>query len=327
MLTQIKRKLNLNVFFDPRISTKLERVTSKGIELLERDRRKLLSEDNVLSNRALIRITKGHFIQDILTPIGLRGINFFQLRAAGKTRIGDLNSRELQAIRSHFRDKSFLTLCIKAINFNYEGLEEDDPTMYPVADKLKPLKDMSSKQLRIARTTLDPICVFKIGLILDPKDSMSYMLKVNSLTSIRLKNNLLRALHNEVYTNARLFKFGLTESSLCDKCQQVDTLEHRLLNCNGYESIASYMIGLTNKLRPSVEQNEDRLNSFLMANSSNCLGSLTLHSEVLSLIISNKSIQGPPRETITRILKGLIAKEMNNKIKKQLSDLLLINED
>ena len=76
------------------------------------------------------------------------------------------------------------------------------------------------------------ICLFKIGLILTPGELKSWTRCTKKLTSTRHKNILLRIAHGDVFSNSRLFKFGLRETPSCSNCDEpVETIQHRIIEC------------------------------------------------------------------------------------------------
>ena len=55
---------------------------------------------------------------------------------------------------------------------------------------------------------------------------------MRKLTSTRHKNILLRAVHGDIFSNGRLFKFGLRDNPKCANCPEaVESVLHRLLEC------------------------------------------------------------------------------------------------
>jgi hypothetical protein len=322
MLIQIKRKLNLNNFFQPKINTGIEPIAARGIELLAKDRAKLCENQSFETNRIFVRICKNSNIRDLVTIRGRNSIAVFQLSAQGKSKIHQLNMQELMTIKIHFVNKALFNAVCKAVNVGYEPSEEADLYLYPVKDKLIEASKITSKIFRQSRNNADPECLFKVGLILAPNESRSYMMKVNSLTSVRHKNTILKILHGDVYTNDRLFRHNLINCPKCLRCDQVDTLEHRLTTCGGTRLLMDKVIRLTNKLRIAYNPNETILESILAANNSNSVGCLAVHAEILSIIMSNKLIVGNIDCLINRVLLALIEKESNVKYKREIKDLL-----
>ena len=56
--------------------------------------------------------------------------------------------------------------------------------------------------------------------------------RLRRLTSTRHKCALMRVAHGDVYTNSRLFKFGLINDPKCANCDALnEDLDHRLIEC------------------------------------------------------------------------------------------------
>ena len=76
------------------------------------------------------------------------------------------------------------------------------------------------------------ICVYKIGLVLTPGELLSWTKRVKKLTSTRHRNIILRAAHGDIFSNARLHRFNLTDNPGCMNCQEPnESIQHRLLEC------------------------------------------------------------------------------------------------
>ena len=56
--------------------------------------------------------------------------------------------------------------------------------------------------------------------------------RVKKLTSVRHKNIIMRVAHGDIYSNERLFRFGLIDNPKCSNCNEaVESRKHRLLEC------------------------------------------------------------------------------------------------
>jgi len=248
-------------------------------------------------------------------------VPYFVIRRSGKQRIGQLNRAELDSMSRYFKDKNLFNLSMSVQTYVSEDSIEGDQFLYPGRKGLVHISTMTSKSLREARIERDPICIFKVGLVLTPVESLSYMSNISRLTSTKHKSNMLRVLHGEVYTNERLHRFGIVQSPNCDRCNEVDTLLHRLTNCEGTRQTLDELIRVTNTQRVT-RNDEERLSQVLMLNGGGCLASLTLHAEILGIIVSKAVLGQDSTRTIRRVLTSLINKESNPVIKRQLKDLL-----
>ena len=104
---------------------------------------------------------------------------------------------------------------------------------YPTKEAaLVDISSLSSKMIRCNRTNDDPNCLFKLGPALTPGELFAWTKKLKSLTSTRHKNIILRTMHGDIFSNSRLFKFGLRTNPSCSNCDaQVETKQHRLFEC------------------------------------------------------------------------------------------------
>ena len=66
-----------------------------------------------------------------------------------------------------------------------------------------------------------------------PGEVLSWTKNVKLLTSTKHKCALMRIAHGDVYTNARLFRFGLIDNPKCANCDTIsEDIEHRFITCN-----------------------------------------------------------------------------------------------
>jgi hypothetical protein len=155
-----------------------------------------------------------------------------------------------------------------------------------------------------------------VGLILTPIENSNVFSKLSKLTSTRHKSLYLRILHGDVYTNDRLFKFGLKDNPTCDHCDGIDTLSHRLLECRRYTELIEEICGLTRTLIDGDIDNLDRLQKILGAHLYTNETVLTIHCELLDAIIYKKMVDAPLLRRKNQILTNLMAKEEKKKIKR-----------
>ena len=71
-----------------------------------------------------------------------------------------------------------------------------------------------------------------LRLILTPGEVISWTKKIKKLTSTRHENILLRAAHGDIFSIARLLKFGLKDNPKCSNCPEpVEANQHRIAEC------------------------------------------------------------------------------------------------
>ena len=96
------------------------------------------------------------------------------------------------------------------------------------------ITSLSSKQLRVNRSDDNDTmqCIYKLGLIMTPGELKSWTLRIKKLTSTRHKNILLRAAHGDIFSNSRLFRFGLKDDPKCCNCPEAsETVIHKIVEC------------------------------------------------------------------------------------------------
>ena len=154
--------------------------------------------------------------------------------------------------------------------------------------KLLIMSTLTSKNLRLSQTNDEDkiICLYKIGLALNPGEVLSWTKKVRGLTSTRHKNIILRVAHGDIYSNDRLHRFRLRDSSACANCgEAVETIQHRITAC----PLAQETWTIANEARSAI--GISILNDFTIEN---LLGaqdrldkiSLTINAEIIHRLTS-----------------------------------------
>ena len=73
---------------------------------------------------------------------------------------------------------------------NLPGIEPTEALKlsYYANKSFRSLSALTSKEIRTGRSNKEPICIFKIGLILTPNESLNWLNNVKKLTSTKLKD-------------------------------------------------------------------------------------------------------------------------------------------
>ena len=192
----------------------------------------------------------------------------------------------------------------------------------PGKGKFLPLEKASSKDIRLLINERLPICLFKSNIVLTPCESINYFTCVNKLTSVAHKNIILRALHGDIYTNERLFRFGMIDDPQCDRCEGIDTLQHRLGECPKVHDLFTELCSRTNRLRtlPHSENEEITEKIFAIYRATN-KATLTIHAEALKVICSKSELLNPVN-LVDRLIRNLIKRESGTEIINDLKTLL-----
>ena len=235
----------------------------------------------------------------------------------GKTKLSELTPQELRSL-ARFLPATLVTMLNETRNNNPGNIELDNDFLYSNNVTLVPLNKLTSKNIRDLRSEREPVCIYKLGAILTPSEALSWAYKVSRLTSTRHKDLILRLVHGEPYYRERLYRFNLVDSPLCQRCGEIETLEHKYLKC---EYIAAIWRFATNLTIPGTPQNTEGILCMTESN----LTSLTVHGELLLRIRQFKSDNNylvHPKVIIRKSLEHLIKREKKDEIKGELNDLL-----
>ena len=141
-----------------------------------------------------------------------------------------------------------------------------------------PTNVISSKIIRNLnnpQSTLQP----KMVDITEPKSLKRLGMIVNSMNNIKLRSIILRGIHGDIYCGSRLKNFKMTESDLCPRCNNAETIQHQLLECNYVRqiwTICSYVTSICCQ----------NLNEVLGIHELHDRTTLTLHSEIIRRLLS-----------------------------------------
>ena len=133
--------------------------------------------------------------------------------------------------------------------------------------------------------------------------------------------------HGDVYTQSKLHRFGLADTDKCPRCDEIEDLKHKVLECQYTKKIWRCAYKYLEKLQglPGQNLNQDHLKTALAANLSSNLASMTYSAELLQTILYLKPDQLyliHPKVIALRALKNIGIKEGNAKIKELFIEVL-----
>jgi len=181
MVALIRNKMKLRDFFFPKLNETIDRYLSRSIELLGLDRRAQVKEPRLENNPKLLSMLRESNITSWIRPQSKNSLTVFRLRMEGKTKIKHLEINDVRALSDIISDIHVSKLMGKAINFRQTiNLEPGDFTVYHINAKPKLLSRCTSKEIRNSRQDDEPICIFKIGLLLSPSESKTWCNKIRT---------------------------------------------------------------------------------------------------------------------------------------------------
>ena len=327
VLKTIKESIDVADFFHPKCSVKSEEVVLKGVDLLKKDRQKLWHIGDRIIDLKYGQFLRTIKLRNILNRLGKMSIQYFRLVTRGIITVGEIGRLEWNQLKMFVMDNNLkreLDSLYGLNNVRYNPLDPDELTGYPRGRKFKKLESMTSKEIRESRAEVDQLCVFKIGLILTPVESVNYFDKVNKLTCTRLKNTILRVLHGDIYSRERLYRFGLVDNPQCETCNEIETTQHKLYECPRVREVWNQTLQATDKLRTIVTNGaqEDLYQRVMGACLDSTLAIITIHAEILHRISFNRDPLPPPRQLLQSVLLLILGRESKEAIKAVIRDLL-----
>ena len=308
-LESIKLKINLNEFFYPVSNQKMEKSINQAVTFLAVDRRELFHKQGLTGDTRLVGLVREIRLRDILSANGRASITYFNLHMQGKSKLRHINHAELRSLAAHLTDRGNLKLFQDCISLNVPLPAATTSNLY-WRKGLVDIEKLSSRDFRQAKEKSQPICVYKIGAILNPVENSSWTYKLAKLCSTKHKNLLLRIAHGDWYSNDRLHRFGLRDDPRCDLCGEIETIKHKVINCPFklpfWRSLARQE-GLD--LDSLAEPIEFSLGMYKTANIPN----LTLHAELIQLLVYNCPTMAP--DSILQMLRAKINR-LDEKVRK-----------
>ena len=130
---------------------------------------------------------------------------------------------------------------------------------------------------------------------------------IKKITSVRLRNLVLRNIHGDVFTNLKLAEKGLIESSECNKCRNVETLMHLLHECWYSGRIWTY-------IKQLYRATERYPRNYVVCNEFVCGADLSrvkvnLHLEIIRMLQQKERPSFLPRTFVRIAISNLLISE------------------
>ena len=235
-MRQVKALLNNQNFFNVRLEAAVRAKIKNRLVLLNSARADILSwpKEIILSNLFVVNILRDMKVANFITTVGRQSINYLAIhRRVRNPKLYQITSAEFRSISRYLTNRSLNEILPDLINQRQVIPGNADITKsFPTRAKdLVVLGTLTSKSLRLNMLDEEAmiICLYKTGAILDPGEVLNWTNKTRRLTSTRHKNILLRVAHGDVFSNERLFRFGLRATPNCSNCHElIETKLHRI---------------------------------------------------------------------------------------------------
>ena len=244
----------------------------------------------MLSETKYVSAVRAIKLINCIKPQFKNNISVFLLNRAGKLEIGHLNRVNLEHISRLLRENVPIDHLRYSISLRLPGLDDQLRRLHYSKRKWVDLGKLTSKELREARCQEVPMCVFKNGLLLNPSECINWLNNLRRLTSTGHKNAVLRAIHGDIYSQERLFRFGLSDTPNCKTCGEIETINHKILECEYAATRWEALASITH-----VTANPAEINFAMGAHESCSLATLTIHAELIARLIRNTGQHTLPR--------------------------------
>ena len=328
MIKILNDSISTENFFKPSSRINIDPFLVRSLVFVNQDRIAALYDERILQNKKYLSCLANHKIAKLICNLGKQSLGFRLVWNSGARVIKDLNLDKLRLIEK-FIPPNLRPHVKWVVEGNYGTLtdlsKEEKLNVFFDKGIAKLYSKSSSKLIREARCENDPLCIFKIGTILTPIESLQWFNEVNKIICVRLKSNLLLTLHGAIYTKLRLFKFGLIESPICSRCHEIETLEHKIIECDYTKRIWKETFQKTNALCPAIEQENDPVKKALAIVPGACSLTISLHSAIISRILQLRNDQNylqHPKYLVKNEIIKMQKLEKEVVTKQKLNDLL-----
>ena len=323
LLSLVKAGIDLSDFFNPKCSYNVDPVISQAVASLKKYRNNLWKDASLASNKSFLLEISNSKISDLISANGRVSISYFLIHNRGKRKLRDLTVGELNNLERYIEGyKLPLVKTARRLNDNTSaGVNQS----ILIGGKFKSLTACSSRSIRLTLSKPQLITDYKIGLMLSKSEALNWADRVSKLSSVRHKNLILRIAHGDIYTNDKLLRFGLGESNKCDRCDEIETLQHKFIDCSYVKEIWKHLFRLTNTIVSSDQQNLDPIKACLGAAVDASVTVTTINAEILQRILSLTRSQNyllHPKKLIELALKLLSKREKSVTIKTEVGSLL-----
>ena len=127
-----------------------------------------------------------------------------------------------------------------------------------------------------------------------------------------------------MYTKERLTRFGIIDDPSCPRCQAIETLQHKFIECPYVEKIWDVVIRYTEHLTIDNQALEPRNKLILGSNLNSNSSLLTINAEILQRILSLKDEANylvHPKVLVKQALTHLLRREKRTQIKTDLESI------
>ena len=131
--------------------------------------------------------------------------------------------------------------------------------------------------------------------------------------------------HRVVNTNERLHRYGLIDSPLCNRCDRIETAEHKILECEYISMIWRETFSRTSTITPLLANENDPVRKLFGVVKGINFVTLTVHAYVLNRVLMlnrNPEWSLRPKLLVENSIRALIKLEKSQTTRDILRSLL-----
>ena len=240
-LSQLVNLINDNDVFNVTVSQPVDSKLRRSLTLVNHARRRMLQwpDEDLLTNTNFVHCVSNMRLMNLLTLQGKQSVSYYLIhRRQRNATIGQVTSAELLNVSRHliYPELAHILNKLLAMRGPIPNGNMLNRELYPLMSNRTIVKvsTLSSSAFRGDLKSPDEamICAYKVGILLTPGEVKSWAYRTRKLTSTRHKNIILRVAHGDIYSNDRLFRFGLIEDPKCNNCGLAnESIIHRLVEC------------------------------------------------------------------------------------------------
>jgi hypothetical protein len=186
--------------------------------------------------------------------------------------------------------------------------------IHALYDGLKSVKinqSTPSKDIRIildnrtfgANQVIEP----KIIPILDKPKLLVSLATLKKVTNVKHKNTMLRILNGDIFCKERLFRFKMISNNICDRCGEIGTSQHMLMDCPEANKIWLHLRNILMSI--NIDFKVNIYNVLNTGDFTNDQAIISIVAEINSFNTQPNRPMDTPRQKIAGIIKSLVRKE------------------
>ena len=316
-LKLVKNKIDFGDFFFPKLNKKIDKFVSAGLGLLSEDRQSQWDNVRLTSDLKLLSALRECKTANLVRPEYVNNLAIYMMNRAGRAKVGDLNQGDLAHIGPLLTKRDLGPLIERARALRLPAPPDENKYLYYYRDKWVQLSKLTSKEIRENRNKDCPLDIYKCGLILGPNEVGMWLSNLKGLESTGHKNAVLRLAHGDIYSKSRLFRFGMVDSPMCEQCNELETINHKIFECRFAKALWTELDHVTGHRPREIDIN------YVMGAFEGCTkAEMVVHAELITRLTRNLDTGQLNRNAFIRTMIKSLVKKVKGALKQELENLL-----